>query len=915
MALTILAGLPGAGVERALRERVCDAAREGRSALLVVPTSLYASRVSEGLARAHPVGLGVAAVDRVVRSEWSLKGDGRRIADGLCRDILLSASLVEAGVADAPGRGAIALLGALATKACARGVESRPDAPGLGGALLRALSHYRSALADQGLVHPAEAARALAACAPPSDVVGVEGIVAITPDIEAMIVGWSDAGCSIVLALPWREGCAATEAADGLVRRLQSHGGVVEAIAPAAGERPRELQRIVDGLFAGPLPEPGEGCVELGVARGNEAEAALIADRVRELLASGVDAARIAVAFADPASHTGWLRRAFDDAGIEASWEVRTPITQTPLGRSMLHLKACGSGGFGSEELSAFMHSPFSGVDTTSADEADASWRRLRTRGADLLARAGRARPLVEAWMRLRDRPIDPDTAGEWKKLADTLLANAYGRDAPVPGMDGAVDAAVHRAFVAGLSSAAGCKVTVTAKDMWDAFERSAVSPTSPGASGRVTVTSFDGLGGRSLAAVIVGGMTAGEAPREGSDDRLEGDAVLAALAALRLSLDPEEHARAERMSFYLAVTAATGSLTLVRRETDDEGRLVRPSVFWEEFLDLYRAPGSGPDAAALPSVRFRAPDDATISVRGCGADRGALSDTRARAGLSEIDAVSPGEVELYVGCPYRWFVQRRLRPRAADAEIDAMAVGAATHQALAEFYRTWKAGGRDRITADSVDEALTVARRAVAAAIAEAPVPETLDEEWRLASVEPAVLGLVTRDADFLPEYAPKELEWSFGLTEGDEPVDLGGVRVKGRADRIDVGPQGLVVIDYKRGHASSRTDIGRDGLVQLQLYALAASSRMGLPVAGGLYRSLSSGSDRGFMASEVRGAFAGADVVDPETMAEILDRAVDGARSAVAGMRSADIAPSPDVARCPFCLALPFCPEGVRR
>jgi RecB family exonuclease len=291
------------------------------------------------------------------------------------------------------------------------------------------------------------------------------------------------------------------------------------------------------------------------------------------------------------------------------------------------------------------------------------------------------------------------------------------------------------------------------------------------------------------------------------------------------------------------------------------------------------------------------------------------LADPASHELLETIDAVSPGEVELYTGCPYRWFVERRLRPRTPDAEVDVMVAGLAAHKALAGFYRAWTAdGSRSRVTGALAEEACSLARAAVKQAIAESPEPSTLDEEWLLASVEPGVLGLVERDARFLPDYVPARFEWSFGLEDGDEPIDVGGVRIKGRADRIDVGPQGLVVIDYKRSKAKSLAEIRREGLVQLQLYAVAASLRLGMPVAGGIYRSLSTGADRGFVSSSVAGAFYDNDRCAPSEIDEVLEQAVETARDAVAGMRRGTITPSPDAKRCPYCSALPFCPAGVR-
>jgi RecB family exonuclease len=916
VSLTIIGGLPGSGAPERARARAIAAASEGRSALVVVPSSRYATRLRSGLTEVCPVGLRVTAINRLVESEWSLKGDGRRIVGDVHREILLSRALVSAKVSDRPGRGLVALLATIATRACAEGANADVHAAGLSGALVGALRGYIATLSRAGLVEAAEVARLLAGCAPPADVIELEGLTSLTPDREALLRGWSAAGCGVVVALPWERGCAATQPLDALVERLEAAGATVEAGHAIDDGRPAELARVATELFSGRPPAPEEGRVRLGVARGEEAEARLIADRVAELTAAGLRGEQVAVAFADPGRHAGWLRRAFDDGGVDATWDARVPVPETPLGRSMLRLWSFCVKGMAREDLSAFMRSPFSGVETSCADRADADWRAQRVQGRDLVGRSGHARPLVSACSELSQRRIDLETSKKWKELADHLLANAYGSDAPAPGMDGALDAAVHRAFCQALSSiAASGDPSITPADLWAAFAASSVSPASGDASGRVTVTSFDGLRGRSFDAVVLGGLTAGETPRRGTDDRLEGDAVRGALRALGLESDPDEQSRRERLAFYLAAVAATGSLTLVRRETDDEGRPLRASVFWEEFLDLYRQPGADvAECPGLPETRVRARQDETLALSASCVIRGALSDAAALATLATIDAVSPADVERYTACPYRWFVERRLKPRTPDTEVDVMVAGLATHNALAAFYRDWTAeGSHRRVSPENLEEALARARVAIRAAIAGSPAPATLDEEWLLASIEPAVLGLVARDARFLPDYAPAEFEWSFGLREGDEPIDLGGVRIKGRADRIDTGPNGLIVIDYKRSKAKTYAEIEREGLVQLQLYAIAASRRLGLPVAGGLYRSLSTASDRGFVSSSVGGAFFAGDVLDPAAIDALLDQAVETARSAFEGMRAGRIAPSPDAKRCAYCSALPFCPEGI--
>src|SRR6202035_5635753 len=97
-----------------------------------------------------------------------------------------------------------------------------------------------------------------------------------------------------------------------------------------------------------------------------------------------------------------------------------------------------------------------------------------------------------------------------------------------------------------------------------------------------------------------------------------------------------------------------------------------------------------------------------------------------------------------------------------------------------------------------------------------------------------------------------PREFELGFGFTAQDEdqhgePSELpafelgGGVRLRGRIDRIDVGTEGeAVVIDYKGAQAPRGKRWIADGNLQVALYMQAAEQLLGVRVVGGLYQPL---------------------------------------------------------------------------
>jgi RecB family exonuclease len=826
---------------------------------------------------------------------------------------LAARALVEAGVSVDPGRGAVSLLGMMAVRHAS---TERPigRATGLPRRLVAALTSYEALLERFGLIESAEAARVLSLGVAPADAVGVIGFSGLIPAQEALLCGWAATGADVLVEIPWSDGTAGTKPSEPLIRRLAAAGARVVDLGGPADDRPAELRRIATQLFSGPAPQAGEGRVRLGIARGDEGEARLIATYLSDLLVAGAQADTVAVAFADPGCHSGWLRTALTDAGVSADWDVMRPVAETPFGRALLRLWAFCRRGMDREDLGAFLRSPFSGAGMDRVDAADIAWRHAGLlSGPGLLPRAGEARYCIDQCRVLASQRIGPESGKNWKSLADRLLSNAYPGTAPVISKDGVLDAAVHRSFCGSVEAAVALGERVLdADELMSAFADCSVTEGGARSVGSILVTSVDRLYRETLDHVIIGGLTSAEFPRRGAEDRMEGDAVRTALSALGIMVDADERTGAERLAFYLAVSSPRRSLALVRRESDDEGRALSESVFWDEFLDLYRAPGGRlADASGLP---VDVPSSAGADRReGRCRERGIVADERVLAELADIRAVSPGAVESYNACPYRWFVERGLRPSTPDRALDRMAAGRTAHEALADFYRR-RMGTGARVTPSNVSEALVQARECLDRAIAEAPRPSGLEEQRLLSDVASAVERLVARDVSFLPDFVPAYVEWAFGLQEGDEPVDLGGVLVKGRADRIDIGPEGLVVIDYKRSRVSSLADIARDGLVQLQLYAAAASRRLGLPVAGGLYRSLGTGDDRGFVLSGVSGTFKARDVLDREGVGAVIEQAVGAAREAVEGMRAGRIAPSPAKERCAYCVAAPFCPEAVR-
>jgi RecB family exonuclease len=895
-----------------MRDDVAQAALAGRSALLVVPRDMDALRERGLLSAGTPVGVRVATLDGLLQAEWALAGDGRRPAQGLGRDVLLARALVEAGVTPRPARGAVALLGMLSARST--GPISRPAANRcLADRIIAAIAVYRASLTQYGLIEAGEMCEFLAAAPPPARLIAVSGFVELTPDHEALLLGWSAAGADVRLSLPWRPDCAGTSASEHSIRRLTAAGATVSQSQRLSDPRTPELQRLREGLLEGVEPGSPAGAVRMAVADGEEAEARHIASVAAGLIASGASPGSIVVAFADPSRHREWLRRAFEDHGVDADFDVSMDVGQTAFGAAVVQLRAYATGSLDTEGLAVLMRSRFSGVAIEQADASDAEWRGgVRPRGRSVPSQMRHLHVILGDRIGNAEAGIGTEEARRWKNLADVLLANAYPGAAPVTASDAALDASVHRTFCRQLREAVELgSGNVSAVEFWERFAATRVTAGARRVTDHILVTGIDEVPSEAFEHVIIGGLTAAEIPRRGSEDRLEGDAVASVMSRLGIAIDPEEHAREERRAFYLAAVTASASLTLTRQGTSDDGTPSRESVFWDEFLDLYRRPGE-----PLPTQEPLLLQTVTCGDGGLrGApriERGGALDVAAHEGLATITEVSPSQIETYVSCPYRWFIERRIGARAPDEVVDRAAAGRLAHDALARFYREWL-DRAPRITRESRASAASLAADSVRAASVSLPVPETLEEMALLEAVGPSVLALVDRDADFLPDYAPTYLEWAFGGRSDLPAVEIGGVALKGRADRIDLGPEGLVVVDYKRSHASSLAGIRKDGLLQLQLYAVAASRVLGVPVAGGLYRSLKDGADRGFVLNGVSGAFKAKDLIERDELDALLESAIMTARIATDGMRAGRIEPTPTVDGCRYCAASGFCGRAV--
>jgi len=957
--LTLVTGRANSGKTGVVYDAVREAADLHRRPSLLLPTYPDATRATAELSRTHPLGIHVEQLDGWVGELWSLHGDGRAPVEGEQRTWAIREAIgstrLRALARSATTPGFVRLMSYVAQQAAEEpraaldGADARTAADSEIVAILRA---YRGRLDDSGLIEPGEAALLLAHDPPSGGPVYLHRFADLSRPQEALVLALSEVR-DVWVSLPWEADFPATAALDGLVARLV---GRAEHRHCQSGTLDTGLGRLEAGLFRAPEPGPASGAVAFCTAAGEEAEAALIAHRTSEAAARyGPD--RVAIVFRDAARHVERIRTALAGAGVPADLDVLVPAGRTPYGTAVRRLFAAVAGG-GRADLLAFLRSPFAGVDAGAVDDLDARWRsshvadeaRARSEASRIGPGPGRALKLAG---RVAGRALSSESVGEWKELADALLASAHDAASLRTDPDALVDAAAHRALldaVSRLAEVGGGRLGV--RDVLAALDEARVSPAAAEQPGHVQVTEAHRLRSRRFDAVIVGGLNAGDFSAEGRSS------AAAEIAGRLFGTERPSEQALERLLFYDVCTRARRELVLTRQTADSEGNAKRASVFWEEALDLYRRPdadaasdeedGLLADTVRLSDLDRAAPAltpgravlraqaasgglagcDAAVAEAGARARarHGTLRDADLLADLAARDEFSATELELYARCPYRWFFERAVRPHALDVALDARTHGSLAHQALAEFYAGLpEALGTPRVTAGTVSAALELAGRVFdrVAASADTPQAVTLAEQDDLAHTRRRVLDLVASDAVFLPGLAPERVELRFGTLDPVHPdpasagaVDLGGFLLRGSVDRIDGGDAGLAVIDYKSGEVPKGADLLPDRHLQIGLYAAVATRLLGRPVVAGLYRSLKSGASRGFWLKDAvapDGLTSTDAVAEPADVDRLISASVDLARDAADGIRAGEIPARPASAKaCTYCPAAGFCDGG---
>jgi DNA helicase-2/ATP-dependent DNA helicase PcrA len=254
-----------------------------------------------------------------------------------------------------------------------------------------------------------------------------------------------------------------------------------------------------------------------------------------------------------------------------------------------------------------------------------------------------------------------------------------------------------------------------------------------------------------------------------------------------------EMHEQEERRLFYVAITRAEDSLSIYGKPRGKSG----PSGYLKELL-------ASKQLSSILSSRTL--DAMRIDVQASAApvtQVGAWLTMPSPALRSQL-TLSASAIESYDTCPLKYKIEREWK---LPGELSAsQQFGSAIHSVLRDYYEAVKAG---KLLA--LETVLEIFRSAIRDAKIQDPLQLQLYAEQGIRQLTAFV------------ESRANEPQPIVLATEKAFDFELGGIRLKGRIDRMDqLSKDEVAIVDYKAG--SARTEKQADESTQLTVYALAA-------------------------------------------------------------------------------------------
>jgi len=741
-----------------------------------------------------------------------------------------------------------------------------------GAAVTSLYGDVEAELRRRGLVLRAEklraAARAVERGAAGASFFLLDGFTSLS-DLELSLLGALSRSGEVIVTMPLSPGSEST-------REKLLAMGFAEHKCERLRARPREL------LFVAPT-----------IAQ----EAGEIARRILEQRASGRPFREMGVILRSEKPCAPALRSVFDRFGIPARFYFSAPLDSHPAVAFLAGIVESLLNGWNHETVLDALRACMAG--DQDFDRFDFAVRLgLPGQGLESLcahAAGPRLPELIEQCAKIEPWRASKETAAAWSARVASLAglfvpSGTHGPLTPERAEVWRSQAWALRQFRAAMDEAAEAfdgDASVSLAEFWAAAKAVLqLSSLRVPDHRRDVVHVMDVLESRQweLPVVFVCGLLEKRFPQYHSQNPLLADDARRRLnrdgLRLRTSLDAQKE---ERFFFDVAASRATELLVFSYPRFNAKGDENLPSF----FLD-------GRQAAAENLVRARPrplwPHQAP--PRPALASPGVLAEVAARR--RRFSATS---VESFLRCPFQFFAGQTLRlgpppPRPED-RLDAFLKGSVVHAAI----QSWHASGGD--IAALVDEALDQA-------VEEHRAPKGYRTEFERLAMRRVLLRFAA-DPHLVSGWAPG-YERKFELELRDD------VRVAGRIDRCEVGPDGgAVVIDYKyagpdrlkeliKGHEEGK-------IIQVSLYLLALVRLFGLRPAGMCYWALKvKDKPRYGWHTGVLDLDAGEELT-PQALNEMLQQAEQRILAAVDAVRAGRIEATPEEKTCQYCDYFDIC------
>lgn len=839
--------------------------------------------------------------------------------------------------------------------------------------VLRMIGGYLDRLAQLGMIEPGQALALLPELLPQRPLrVLLEDAAPLTPGQEAFFSAcpWMDME---VRAASGSQG--PVRAPEGVRVRFAFPSGQYAWPALLADIARDALGTVAD-RGAVPAAAAGPAAGDDGASSCEDASGS--ANGYRDGRSAGAQAAAVVVAAKDPVVLFGRVAPVLVRQGHVVALRGRRRFTDTAFGRAICSLRrfldegqaggVSHIGGYGDiaptdverwsrADLADWALSPFSGMTKKAVFKLDADMRADRTaRRSDLCARLRGDNPMFAAMERLALQ-LDDQAAAELEAAVRRMTNRSEAWRAEQLAALRALQRAAGAAKLAGLGADAAfeqvqrLKVDVSRIVAPRGCDGAAFGAPDVLVTNQNTAAS---LGSGSCEVCVVADLTSGAYPAADPED-----ASRVLLEHLGVKRADSALARMRRVFFALE-HAATDQLIIERCLNDSSADPTYPCVVLEEFVDCYRDDPTATEDIDNPySLPERLQDGMLLRGEDALCSNDALSDVpapetarieppltgavsaearslvvlpRVLQGGQVLDepCLSPSQIESYLECPYKWFAQRRLRLDDLDEGFGPLEMGDFAHNALHSFYKHMSEDlGEAKVTPQLLPQARELMADVLARHKALQPhlrqsenrlIPTSQVEHRELAELERKLMDYLDFEAELLPTFAPKYLEYDVACGGA---VDYAGHKLLGTADRIDVDGEGrCAIIDYKGSISGSYAlgvrEEGRLGKVQALIYAQVVRRTLGLEPVGALYvcygrRKMISGAYDGRVIENAHlPNMRHKDCMCADRpFSDVLDETEEAVAAALERMLAGDIRPRPETPEaCKWC-PVSSCPE----